>query len=350
MPLTPYRSMHTSSPTQPLLISMGCPVGIGPEIILRLFAQGDNHPPAAVVGDIRVLERAAQAIGVQAQLEPWRPDRELPTGCIPVVQVEGPDPRELHWGAPNAATGKAMVRCIERAVALLAEGRGAALVTCPISKFSLQAAGCDYPGHTEMLAALTGAQTVHMMMAGPRLRVVLVTIHEALRRIPALLHPEKIVACIRQTHHSLVQDFNCPAPRIAVAALNPHAGEQGLFGDEEARIIRPAIEAAGRELPQGEISGPWPPDTVFHKAAVQDAFDAVIALYHDQGLIPFKLLHFADGVNVSLGLPIVRTSVDHGTAYDIAGRGLARADSLAAALRLGQEMVRNRMRHARSAQ
>lgn len=341
--------MHTTISPQPLLISMGCPVGIGPEIILRLFAQEAPLPPSAVVGDIRVLQRAAQAIGVDARLEPWQPGRELPTGRIPVVQVESPDLHGLQWGAPNAATGRAMVRYIERAVALLAEGKGAALVTCPISKFSLQAAGCDYPGHTEMLAALTGAKTVHMMMAGSCLRVVLVTIHEALRRVPALLHPEKIVACIRQTHHSLVEDFNCPAPRIAVAALNPHGGEQGLFGDEEARIIRPAIEAARRELPRGEISGPWAPDTVFYQAA-QGRFDAVVALYHDQGLIPFKLLHFTDGVNVSLGLPIVRTSVDHGTAYDIAGKGLARADSLAAALRLGQEMVRNRTRHARSAQ
>ncbi len=336
--------MHAANAVQPLLITMGCPVGIGPEIVLRLFAQKTARPPAAVVGDKEVLLRAAEAIGVAIPLHLWQPGQPLPSDGIPVVQAQNPlRADELHWGAPNAATGRAMARAIEHAVALLTEGRGAGLVTCPISKYSLQAAGYDYPGHTEMLAALTATETVHMMMAGPRLKVVLVTIHEALRRVPVLLHPDRIRACIRQTHESLMQDFNCPAPRIAVAALNPHGGEQGLFGDEEARIIQPAIEASRRELPRAEISGPWPPDTVFHQAA-RGRFDAVIAMYHDQGLIPFKLLHFDDGVNVSLGLPIVRTSVDHGTAYDIAGKGVARADSLMAALLLAHEMATNRMR------
>ena len=212
------------------------------------------------------------------------------------------------------------------------------MVTCPISKLSLREAGYPYPGHTEMLAALTGAPRVRMMMAGDRLRVVLVTIHEPLGRVSGLLSTDTVRDCIEMTADSLRHDFGLRCPRIAVAALNPHAGEGGLFGDEEGRIIQPAVVASAD---CGEVSGPWPPDTVFHQAAA-GRYDAVIAMYHDQGLIPFKLLHFQDGVNVTLGLPIVRTSVDHGTAYDIAGQGKADPSSLAAAVRLARTIVANR--------
>ena len=281
------------------------------------------------------------------QCSEWRPGLPIIPGPIPVLQVESPESDSLHglqWGQPTLASGRAMARYIEKAVSLIQEGQGSALVTCPISKYSLHQAGYQYPGHTEMLAALTKTPQVHMMMAGPRLKVVLVTIHEALKNIPVLLSQEAVCACIRQTSTTLMRDFACSSPRIAVAALNPHGGEQGMFGEEEGRIIQPAIETVRSELPQAEISGPWPPDTVFYQAA-QGKYDAVIAMYHDQGLIPFKLLHFEDGVNVTLGLPIIRTSVDHGTAYDIAGQGLAKADSLAAALRLAQKMAVNRKRY-----
>lgn len=335
---------------KPLLISMGCPAGIGPEIILRLFAGEtgwcpDPAWPVVVAGDRSVLERARRLTGAPVPIIAWRPGESVPADALAVLAVESPALDGLQWGQPNAATGLAMARYIEKAVALIQEGEASALITCPISKFSLHQAGYRFPGHTEMLAILTGTSKVHMMMAGPRLKVVLVTIHEALKDIFTFLQPEVIAACIRQTHASLVQDFGCPKPRIAVAALNPHGGEQGMFGDEEKRIIEPAMAAARRELGQVELSGPWPPDTVFYQAG-QGKFDAVIAMYHDQGLIPFKLLHFEDGVNVTLGLPIIRTSVDHGTAYDIAGKGLAKANSLAAAVQLAQTMAANRERHA----
>lgn len=339
-----------SNPTKPLLITMGCPAGVGPEIILRLFAgetswRPDPAQPVVVVGDSATLERAARITGLSVPIFPWQPGVVAPADALPVLELASPGLTGLQWGQPNATSGLAMARYIEEAVALIQADQAAALITCPISKFSLQQAGYNFPGHTEMLASLTGTHKVHMMMAGPRLKVVLVTIHEALKNIFSLLQPEAISACILATHASLIRDFGCENPRIAVAALNPHGGEQGMFGDEEERLIEPAMTLVRSKLPLADLSGPWPPDTVFHQAS-QGKFDAVIAMYHDQGLIPFKLLHFEDGVNVTLGLPIIRTSVDHGTAYDIAGKGLAKADSLAAAVQLAQTMAANRKKHA----
>jgi 4-hydroxythreonine-4-phosphate dehydrogenase len=194
-----------------------------------------------------------------------------------------------------------------------------------------------------MLASLCRSSDYAMMMAGDRLRVTLVTIHTALLDVPSLLTPEKIYNLIAMTARSLRHDFGIAAPRLAVAALNPHAGEAGMFGREEETMIRPAILRAERD--GWQVSGPYPADTVFHKA-VSGAFDAVVCMYHDQGLIPFKLLHFKDGVNVTIGLPIVRTSVDHGTAYDIAGRGLADPASLAAAVVMAGQIIVNRQRGA----
>ena len=333
--------MHTPDrlPPPPVAITMGCPAGIGPEIICRLFIQ---HPDAVancvVLGDIGVLKQAAGLLGVSPAIVSWNPGEPVTAGTLPVVQVGNALPLPMLWGRPNRATGKAMGAYIEQAVELILAGQCSALVTCPISKKSLQEAGYQYPGHTEMLSALTGNNRVRMMMAGPRLRVVLVTIHVALGRVSELLSTEEIIDCIRTTSRALQRDFGIGKPRIAVAALNPHAGEEGLFGDEETRIIRPAIEGADVAA---ALSGPWPPDTIFHKAA-SGHYDAVIAMYHDQGLIPFKLLHFADGVNVTLGLPIVRTSVDHGTAYDIAGTNQADPCSLQAALGMAQSIVANR--------
>jgi len=323
----------------PVAVTMGCPAGIGPEIICRLFGRnetgGVGH--SIVVGDIHVLRQAADRLGLAATIVPWQPGRSIDRGTIPVVQVGEPRSEPVCWGQPDAATGRSMGQAIEEAVRLVSSGQCSAIVTCPISKKSLQAAGYPYPGHTEMLAALTGTAKVRMMMAGPQLKVVLVTIHVPLRRVPDLLTRAEIVDCIQMTRTALERDFALAAPRIAVAALNPHGGEGGLFGDEELRIIGPAVA----EFPSDTVSGPWPPDTVFHQAAA-GRFDAVIAMYHDQGLIPFKLLHFQDGVNVTLGLPLVRTSVDHGTAYDIAGKNLADPSSLAAALTMAQTIVAHR--------
>lgn len=324
-----------------IAITMGCPVGIGPEILLKFFAQADEFSEyfPVILGDIGVLQRCASELGIKAELLPWKPGAPVHRGQIPVLELSHLPARDLFWGHPTIATGKAMVSYIEKAVSLILEGTFSAMVTCPISKASLNNAGYAFPGHTEMLAALTRSSNYVMMMAGSRLRVTLATIHCSLASVPARLNKEILTALIQTTDTALRQDFGIVTPRIAVAALNPHAGETGLFGHEEEDIILPAIEKM--QATGIQIQGPFPPDTIFFKAA-NGSYDAVICMYHDQGLIPFKLLHFKDGVNVTLGLPIVRTSVDHGTAYDIAGQGLADPASLAAAVELAALIARNR--------
>ena len=323
-------------------ITMGCPVGIGPEIILRYFAEtaipADIQP--VIIGDWKVLMRLAAELNVVARFTTWQPGTPLPTKSIPVVQAAASLASDnLIWGRPDAATGLAMARYIETGVTLSQKGILQGLTTCPISKASLNDAGYSFPGHTEMLASLTQADDYAMMMAGRKLKVTLVTIHRPLREVATALSIDEISRLIRITDRALMVDFAMLQPRLAVAGLNPHAGESGLFGDEEERIIAPAI---ARCQQQGlQVTGPFPPDTVYFKAASGE-FDAVVSMYHDQGLIPFKLLHFADGVNVTLGLPIVRTSVDHGTAYDIAGKGLAKPTSLAEAVRLAAIISTNR--------
>ena len=232
-----------------------------------------------------------------------------------------------------------MAAYIETAVKLCRNGLIDGMVTCPISKSSLQKSGYNYPGHTEMLADLTGETDFTMMMAGEKLRITLVTIHCSLRDAAATLNLQSVYDRILLTYSSLIKDFNIASPRIALAGLNPHAGEDGLFGSEERDSIFPAAEKAKKV--GINVSGPLPPDTVFLKA-IAGEYDAVVCMYHDQGLIPFKLLHFSDGVNVTIGLSIVRTSVDHGTAYDIAGTGTADSRSLAAAVKLAYEIAANR--------
>jgi len=293
-----------------------------------------------VIGDQNMLARCARQLALPINLSSWQPGRSLEPDAINVFNVtslgEG-----LVWGKPDAETGRAMASYIETAVRLLQHGDLVAMVTCPISKAALQAAGYLYPGHTEMLAALSGAREVGMMMAGKKLRVTLVTIHKRLAEVPAAITRASVVKTITMTHETLRCDFGIAAPKIAVAGLNPHGGEEGLFGDEESREITPAIHAA--RLKGWLVDGPFPPDTLFNRAAA-GSFDAVVCMYHDQGLIPFKLLHFEDGVNVTMGLPIVRTSVDHGTAYDIAGKGLANPASLVAAVAMAAEIAENRRR------
>jgi 4-hydroxythreonine-4-phosphate dehydrogenase len=291
-----------------------------------------------VLGDAGILRRTSADLNLPARVVSWQPGDTVEPGAVPVFNLSSLDAGELQWGRPDKTTGRAMARYIEEAVRLTQNKTLSAMVTCPISKAALNQAGYAYPGHTEMLARLTGVDSYLMMMAGRQLRVSLVTIHEPLSRVAKLVTVEKIQRCISMTARSLTADFGIDNPRIAVAGLNPHGGEQGMFGREELEIISPAIKACAGEA---EVSGPWPPDTVFHHAA-SGRFDAVVAMYHDQGLIPFKLLHFSDGVNVTLGLPIVRTSVDHGTAYDIAGRGVADFASLEAACMLAAEIVSNR--------
>ncbi len=327
--------------SKPIGITMGCPVGVGPEIILRLFS-APREPIAAtlvVLGDINVLRRCAVQLGLTVPIIAWCPGQKVAPGTVAVLSLSDLSEDDCRWGQPNGQTGLAMAGYIEEAVRLIAGGELAGMVTCPIAKSALKAAGYGYPGHTEMLADLTHSDDFAMMLAGERLRVTLVTIHCALANVPAALSVAAVERLINITGGALRDDFGISSPRLAVAGLNPHAGEGGMFGDEEERYIAPAIVRARQE--GWQVEGPFPPDTVFFKAANGD-FDAVVCMYHDQGLIPFKLLHFADGVNVTLGLPVVRTSVDHGTAYDIAGQGIASAASLIAAVRVAAEIVNNR--------
>ncbi len=320
---------------------MGCPAGIGPEIILRYFAArpaGSQVFPI-VIGDLGVLEKCRRQLGLAVRCASWAADTALPDDVLPVIASSALDPDALHWGQPNRDTAEAMVSSIKTAVGLIEQGVLDGMATCPISKAAMQSAGHLYPGHTEMLAELTETRDYAMMMAGSSLRVTLATIHCPFRQVPENLHRQSIVRLIRLTHRALVSDFSLPTPRIAVAGLNPHAGENGLFGDEEILTILPAIHEAKED--GIAVEGPFPPDTVFYQAA-KGNYDAVVCMYHDQGLIPFKLLHFSDGVNVTLGLPIVRTSVDHGTAYDIAGQGVADAASLTAAVNLAAIICANR--------
>jgi len=326
----------------PLGITMGCPVGIGPEIILRFLAQLPRQTTSwpVVIGDAGVLRRCAARLKIAVRVVDWQPGAPLAPQALNVFSLSALG-EGLVWGKPTVATGQAMGGYIEAGVRFVQQGQLAGLVTCPISKGVLKAGGYCFPGHTEMLAELCQARDFAMMMAGARLKITLVSIHQALKEVPAAITQEAVLRMITITGQALRDDFAVPQPRLAVAGLNPHAGEDGMFGEEEQRVIAPAV-AAGRRA-GWLVEGPFPPDTVFNKA-VAGQFDAVVCMYHDQGLIPFKLLHFSDGVNVTLGLPIVRTSVDHGTAYDIAGRGLADPASLAAAVSLAEVIVGNRQK------
>jgi 4-hydroxythreonine-4-phosphate dehydrogenase len=260
-------------------------------------------------------------------------------GRIAVAERSRLDPAEVPFGRPSLPGYAAMAGYIRAAAEDVLSGKAAAIVTCPVSKEGLAVAGVPFPGHTEFLAHLCGGADVVMMLAGDRLRVALATIHVGLRRALELLSPALIEKTVRITDAFFRKHMGTPAPRIAVAGVNPHAGEGGMFGDEEATLVAPAVascRAAGIDA-----TGPYPPDTVFHRA-YHGSFDVVVAMTHDQGLIPLKLVHFEDGVNVTMGLPIVRTSVDHGTAYDIAGTGTANPSSLLAAVRMAAGMAKGR--------
>lgn len=326
----------TSAPAR-LALTMGDPAGIGPEIIVRALADASQVPSSVlVVGDLAVMRRAVAMLGVRlpvAQLE--TPDDTAPPGAMAVWQPPGM-PGHLIERAPgqvHADCGRAAAACIEAAARLALDGHVSALVTAPIHKEALAAAGVCYPGHTEMLQAIAGGPPVRMMLANDELRVVLVTIHVALRRAIDLVTQDAVLDTIRIAHRAALA-WGRPAPKVGVAGLNPHAGEGGLFGDEELRIIGPAIAAARAE--GIDAHGPYAPDTVFmrarHAPGHPGEFDLVVAMTHDHGLIPVKYLGVERGVNVTLGLPFVRTSPDHGTAFDIAGRGVADARSLKAAI------------------
>jgi 4-hydroxythreonine-4-phosphate dehydrogenase len=322
-------------------ITMGCPTGIGPEIILRYFQQLPEKPlcRTVVLGDLTILKKISNELNFPIPMVSWQPGTPLPETAIPVVQLSSLSADALQWGHPTHSTAHAMVNYIKKGVEFIEQGWLHGIATCPISKAALNSAGYNFPGHTEMLADLTGSTNFAMMMAGSSLSVTLATIHCSLSEVSTALSTQGILQLIRTTHNALRIDFGIPTPRIAVAGLNPHGGENQLFGSEELDIILPAVSIGCDE--GIDVAGPFPPDTVFVKAS-RGNYDAVICMYHDQGLIPFKLLHFDDGVNVTLGLPIVRTSVDHGTAYDIAGKGIANAESLKEAVKLAAEISYNR--------
>ena len=330
---------------KPLIITMGDPTGVGPEIIVTAVSSGafvGFARPLVVAGDVGVLQRAANVCGIEARLLPGsklsQASAELIVGqyVLPIRELSHLDLARQRYGQPQACSGRAMADYILWACDACLAGDAAGMVTAPINKQALQTAGVDYPGHTELLADRCQVDEVVMMLAGERLRVCMVTTHCALRDVPQRLNAERILKTMRIASSSLQQHFGLQHPRLAVLALNPHAGEGGLFGDEEALHIVPAIAAARDE---GLVaSGPHSADTLFW-FATQGQYDAVICMYHDQGLIPLKLLHFDDAVNVTLGLPIVRTSVDHGTAYDLAGTGRASAASLIAAVRMADDMA-----------
>lgn len=315
---------------------MGCPAGIGPEIILKLFVLKPRlfaENGIVIVGDIAILEQTAHGYGMDVKVTPWQPHSELSVNALNVLSETNLELDTIQPGKPSAEAGEASYKYITKAIELCLAKEVAAMVTCPISKTALSLAGISFPGHTEILATKTNTQDFAMMMAGEKLKVVLATTHIALRDVPARLSPKRIAKVIELTDNAMKSLFGIKKPKIAVCGLNPHAGEAGMFGDEEERIIMPAVaEAKAQGI---DVTEPLPPDTVFYHAYYA-RFDAVVCMYHDQGLGPFKLVHFEDGVNVTLGLPILRTSVDHGTAYDLVGKNLAKTSSLEAAVRLAQ--------------
>ncbi len=327
---------------RPLALTLGDPAGIGPDITLLawLARTHETIPPFVLIGDAAVLAERARALGLTVPIGEVS-DADAAAGlfpqALPAVPVVGPG--AVMAGRPDQAAVPAVKQSIERAVSLVQQGAARAVVTNPISKAVLYGAGFAFPGHTEYLAALGSAKEtpLHpvMMLASPALKVVPVTIHIPLKDVPRLLTKDLILATIEITARGLGRYFGLRRPRLVVSGLNPHAGEDGSLGREEIDIIGPAIEAArAKDL---DVTGPHPADTLFH-ASARSTYDAAICMYHDQALVPFKTLAFEEGVNVTLGLPFVRTSPDHGTAFRLAGTGKASPRSLIQALRLASAM------------
>lgn len=320
-------------------VTMGDAGGIGPEVIVRAL----SHPEVAqscralVVGSAQVMRQAVELVGSSLQIEAVGAPEEASfgSGCLTTLDLDNVDVDGIVFGRPTAMTGRAAYQCVAKAVELALAGRVHALATAPLSKEGLHLAGYRYAGHTEILAELTHTHDYCMLLVSEKLRVAHVSTHVSLRRACDLVTRERVSRVIDLTQDALLK-LGVPQPRIAVAGLNPHASEGGLFGDEERREIAPAVEDA---LARGlQVRGPMPPDTVYFRAA-RGEFDAVVAMYHDQGHIPLKAMGFDQGVNVSLGLPILRTSVDHGTAYGKAGKGTANPQSMVEAILLAVKLA-----------
>ena len=330
----------------PLALTCGDPSGIGPEISAAAWLRRKELqlPPFFLLGEPSLVAARAHTLGYEIPIVECAPQDAAAhfETTLPVVPLKNQLIDEP--GTPQAANAAGIVEAIDRAVSLTLEGAAAAIVTNPIAKKPLYEAGFAYPGHTEYLGYLaertTGRQARPVMMiAGPGLRTVPVTIHVPLAEIPGLLSQTAIAETGRVVHSALKRDFGITAPRLAVSGLNPHAGEGGALGAEDSEIIAPAIEELRSE--GIDVRGPLPADTMFHEEA-RRTYDAALCMYHDQALIPIKTINFHDAVNVTLGLPIVRTSPDHGTALDIAGKNIARPDSLIASIKLAAEMARRR--------
>jgi len=325
--------------TSPLIaVTMGDPAGIGPEIIARTFVEGESrgHDRAIVVGDAGILERAARLLDLPLRANPIAEpeDARFEPNTIDVIP-ETELPEDLPFGELDVRAGDAAFRYVERATGLASAGSVGAIATAPLNKEAMHLAGHKYPGHTEILAELTGTKDYAMMLVTDELKVIHISTHVSLREAIELATPERELAVIRLAHESL-KKLGVQSPRVAVAGLNPHAGENGLFGTEDIEQIAPAVAAAVEE--DIDATGPHPPDTVMMRAR-KGAFDIVVVQYHDQGHIPIKLMGFDTGVNVTVGLPFFRTSVDHGTAFDIAGMGKADPSSLRAALDLARKLA-----------
>ncbi|MER9868028.1 4-hydroxythreonine-4-phosphate dehydrogenase PdxA [Mesorhizobium sp. M0136] len=324
----------------PLALSVGDPSGVGPDIAIAAWQARDSAgvPSFYLLADPALIAARAHGLGTDIAIAETTPalapsmfSRALPVVALSARFVDSP-------GRPDPANAAGIIEAIDRAVADCLAGRAAAVVTCPIAKKPLYDAGFRFPGHTEYLAHLASLHTRTevtpvMLLAGPDLRTVPVTIHIALAEVPKALTTDLIVATGRITAADLANRFGIAKPRLAIAGLNPHAGEGGAIGTEDERIVRPAIDRLRQE--GIEAFGPLPADTLFH-ARARAGYDVVLCMYHDQALIPAKALAFDEAVNVTLGLPFIRTSPDHGTAFDIAGKGIARADSLIAALKLAR--------------
>jgi len=332
--------------TRPTIaITMGDPAGIGPEVIMKALALPGTQAicQALVIGDAGRLRRAAEIVGVSLKVDALSDAQNAnfsskAVQCLDLKLV----PDDLPFGRMSAAAGEAAYRYIEKAVQVVQAGFAQAICTAPLSKEALHAAGHKYPGHTELLAHLTGTPEVSMMLVSPKLRVIHVTTHIGLLDAIEKIEPGLVERVIARGHEVLVR-AGIANPRIGVCAINPHSGEHGLFGrGEEEEKIEPAIR---KVLERGwKVEGPLPADTLFFRASRGD-FDCVVAMYHDQGHGSIKVLGIEAGVNITVGLPVVRTSVDHGTAFDIAGKGVARPDSLIAALRLAAAMAARRGAH-----
>jgi 4-hydroxythreonine-4-phosphate dehydrogenase len=329
----------TGGAIPPLAVALGDPAGIGPEIIAKAWAMRSVHGlhPFFAIGDRRSI--SAVWDGPVALIARPSDAADAFADALPLLQVD--DPGEIVPGAPNLAGARCALDSVEMAVGLARSGAASGMVTGPVSKSQLYAIGFQHPGQTEFIAERCGvaATNVAMMMVGPDLRTVPVTIHVPLTRVPAALSTDLILSRARATVKGLQRDFGIAAPRLAVAGLNPHAGESGAIGDEEKTLIEPAIRILAAE--GVSVTGPLAPDTLFH-ARARETYDAALCMYHDQALIPLKTLYFDEGVNMTLGLPILRTAPDHGTAFPIAGKGIASPRAMIAAIQLAGRCARAR--------